>query len=34
MDLVQTLVSQLGITDGQAHGGAGGLIFKMASERL
>ena len=33
MDLVQTLVSQLGVSDGQARGGAG-LLFRMARERL
>lgn len=33
MDLIQTLVSQLGVTDNQARGGAG-LLFKMARERL
>lgn len=33
MDLVQTLISQLGVTDGQARGGAG-LLFSVARERL
>lgn len=33
LDLVKTLVSQLGVTEGQASGGAG-LLFKMAQDKL
>ncbi len=33
MELIQQLVSQLGIQEGQAKGGAG-LLFKQAKERL
>lgn len=33
MDLVKMLVSQLGVSDGQARGGAG-LLFNLARERL
>jgi len=33
MELVQMLMSQLGITEEQAQGG-GGLLFKMAKEKL
>ncbi len=33
MELIQQLVSQLGVQEGQAKGGAG-LLFKQAKERL
>jgi hypothetical protein len=33
VDLIQQLVSQLGVQEGQAKGGAG-LIFKQAKEKL
>jgi hypothetical protein len=33
MDLIQTLTSQLGITEEQAKGGSG-LLFKIAKEKL
>jgi len=33
MELIQTLVAQLGVSDAQAKGGAG-LLFKMAKEKL
>ena len=33
MELIQTLISQLGISEGQAKGGSG-LLLKMAKERL
>jgi len=33
MELLQMLTSQLGVTQGQAKGGAG-LLFKMAKEKL
>ena len=33
MELLQMLSSQLGVTEGQAEGGAG-LLFKMAKENL
>ena len=33
MELLQMLTSQLGVTEGQAEGGAG-LLFKMAKEKL
>lgn len=33
MDLIQTLTSQLGITEDQAKGGSG-LLFKIAKEKL
>jgi Protein of unknown function VcgC/VcgE (DUF2780) len=33
MELIQTLVQQLGVSDEQASGGAG-LLFKLAQEKL
>ncbi len=33
MDLIQQLVSQFGVQEGQARGGAG-LLFKLAKDRL
>lgn len=33
MDLVQQLISQLGVNEGQAKGGAG-MLFKLAQEKL